>query len=117
MSEYEVTSKNRVRRIRENAVYDTEGVHGVLDAGLVCHVGFVQDGQPFVIPMIYAREGGVIYLLVSRSGSEVHLRNMRVTPICNFRFAILDRRNLFLKIMNCEFWGSRGPTGANGESK
>jgi hypothetical protein len=44
VSEYEVTRRNRVRQIREYARYDTEAVHGVLDAGLVSHVGFVQDG-------------------------------------------------------------------------
>jgi hypothetical protein len=62
VSEYEVTRRNRVRQIREYARYDTEAVHGVLDAGLVSHVGFVQDGQPFVIPMVYGREGEVLYL-------------------------------------------------------
>ncbi len=59
MSEYEVTKRNRVRQIREVARYDREAVHGVLDAGLVSHVGFVSDGQPFVIPMIFGREGGL----------------------------------------------------------
>ncbi len=62
MGEYEVTRRNRVRQIREYARYDTEAVHGILDAGLVSHVGFVQDGQPFVIPMAYGREGEVFYL-------------------------------------------------------
>ncbi len=45
----------RVRRIKENAVYDRETIYGILDDGLVCHVGFVDDGQPVVIPMLYAR--------------------------------------------------------------
>jgi nitroimidazol reductase NimA-like FMN-containing flavoprotein (pyridoxamine 5'-phosphate oxidase superfamily) len=62
MGEYEVMKRNRVRQIKEYAHYDAEAVHGVLDAGLVCHVGFVQDGQPFVIPMIYGRDGDVLYL-------------------------------------------------------
>ena len=62
MSEYEVTRRDRVRQIREYAQYDTEAVHGVLDADLVSQVGFVQDGQPLVIPMVYGREGEVLYL-------------------------------------------------------
>ena len=62
MSDYEVTKRNRVRQIREYARYDREAVHGVLDSGLVGHVGFVQDGQPFVIPMIYGREDETLYL-------------------------------------------------------
>jgi nitroimidazol reductase NimA-like FMN-containing flavoprotein (pyridoxamine 5'-phosphate oxidase superfamily) len=35
--------------------YDKDRVYRILDEGLICHVGFVQDGQPFVIPMLYAR--------------------------------------------------------------
>ena len=62
MSEYEVTDRNRVRQIRENARYDAASVHAVLDAAWVAHVGFVQDGAPVVIPMLYGREGGALYL-------------------------------------------------------
>jgi len=62
VSDYEVTKRNRVRQIRDYARYDREAVHGVLDAGLVGHVGIVQDGQPFVLPMIYGRAGETLYL-------------------------------------------------------
>src|SRR5262249_729907 len=37
-------------------------VHSILDEALICHVGFVQDGQPYVIPTIHAREGETLYL-------------------------------------------------------
>jgi hypothetical protein len=44
-----------VRRLPDRARYDRATVHAILDEGLVCHVGFVDAGQPFVIPSSYAR--------------------------------------------------------------
>lgn len=44
-------------RLPERARYDRDTIHAILDEGLVCHVGFVADGQPFVIPTTYARQG------------------------------------------------------------
>jgi nitroimidazol reductase NimA-like FMN-containing flavoprotein (pyridoxamine 5'-phosphate oxidase superfamily) len=52
----------RVRRLPQRGVYEREKVHAILDEGLVCHVGFVVDGQPFVIPTTYARVGDRLYL-------------------------------------------------------
>jgi hypothetical protein len=46
-----------VRRLPDRARYDAATVHAILDEGLVCHVGFVDDGQPLVIPSAYARDG------------------------------------------------------------
>jgi uncharacterized protein len=51
------TPRTRVRRIPEKAVHDVDALHAVLDAGLVAHVGVVQQGQPFVVPVGYARDG------------------------------------------------------------
>lgn len=62
MPDYEPSERSRIRQLRENARYDAGSVHAILDAGLVAHVGFVQDAEPRVIPMLYAREGGRIYL-------------------------------------------------------
>ena len=62
MGEFEVTARNRVRRLPEKARYDEAAVHAVLDAGFVAHVGFVDRGEPVVIPMLYAREGGRLLL-------------------------------------------------------
>jgi nitroimidazol reductase NimA-like FMN-containing flavoprotein (pyridoxamine 5'-phosphate oxidase superfamily) len=52
----------RVRRHPERARYDRETVDQVLDEGLICHLGFVAGGRPFVIPTIHARVGDVVYL-------------------------------------------------------
>jgi nitroimidazol reductase NimA-like FMN-containing flavoprotein (pyridoxamine 5'-phosphate oxidase superfamily) len=53
--------RTTVRRHSERGVYDRETIHRILDEGLLCHVGFVHDGQPFVIPTLYARIGDILY--------------------------------------------------------
>ena len=73
--------KDRVRQLRENARYDADAVHGVLDAGLVAHVGFVEDGQPYVIPMLYARQGDRLYLHGARKARIVKLLASGA-PVC-----------------------------------
>jgi len=55
-------ARNEVRRIKERAHYDVDALNAVLDAGFIAHVGFVVDGQPFVIPMLYCRDGDGILL-------------------------------------------------------
>jgi len=56
------TDRTRVRRHPERGIYDRGPIDAILDEALVCHVGFVVDGQPFVIPTIHARAGEVLYL-------------------------------------------------------
>jgi nitroimidazol reductase NimA-like FMN-containing flavoprotein (pyridoxamine 5'-phosphate oxidase superfamily) len=55
------TERTRVVREPQRGVYDRETIYKILDEGLVCHVGFLADGQPFVIPTLYARVGDAIY--------------------------------------------------------
>ena len=55
------TERTRVVREPQRGVYDREVIYKILDEGLVCHAGFVADGQPFVIPTLYARVGDAIY--------------------------------------------------------
>jgi len=52
----------KVERHPERAVADRDVAHAILDEGLICHVGFVADGRPWVIPMMYARDGERLYL-------------------------------------------------------
>jgi len=56
------TPRTTVRRLAARGRYDRETIHGILDEALVCHVGFVVDGQPYVIPTIHARVGDTLYL-------------------------------------------------------
>ena len=58
----ELTERTRVRRHPERGVYDRAAIDAILDEALFCHVGFVEDGQPFVIPTIHARAGDTLYL-------------------------------------------------------
>jgi nitroimidazol reductase NimA-like FMN-containing flavoprotein (pyridoxamine 5'-phosphate oxidase superfamily) len=55
MSQFQVTGQNRIKRLPERGHYDSETIYPILDEGLICHVAFVQDGQPFVIPSLFAR--------------------------------------------------------------
>ena len=57
MSDYTQTERTRVRRAHERGTHDRDTIHAILDAGFLCHVGFQQDGQTFVIPTLYWREG------------------------------------------------------------
>jgi len=54
--------RHRVQRTKARARYDRDSIHAILDAGLIAHVGFVTHGQPFVIPMLYARVGDALLL-------------------------------------------------------
>jgi uncharacterized protein len=51
-----------VRRHPERGVYERATIDAILDEALVCHVGFVHDGRPFVIPTVHARAGDALYL-------------------------------------------------------
>ena len=64
-----------MHRLPENARYDRETIDGILDAGLVAHVGIADDGVPIVVPMAYARRGDRLFLhgsVASRLVRAVH---------------------------------------------
>lgn len=62
IEEFPKTPLNRVRRVRKRAHYDAETIYAIIDAAPICHVGFVVDEQPFVIPTLHARDGERILL-------------------------------------------------------
>lgn len=59
-----VPSSARTRVVREpqRAVYDRSAAYKILDEAFVCHVGFAIDGQPYVIPTSYGRDGDMLYI-------------------------------------------------------
>ena len=59
---YPATEHSRVRRVPKNAAYEKEVVAAILDEGLVAHVGIEVAGRPFVLPMVYARDGDRLLL-------------------------------------------------------
>ena len=56
------TERTRVRRLPQRGAYDAATIYGILDAAFLAHVGFVTDGQPFVIPTLYGRKHDTLYL-------------------------------------------------------
>ncbi|MFF3397309.1 pyridoxamine 5'-phosphate oxidase family protein [Streptomyces sp. NPDC002659] len=59
---YEPTDRTVPTRAKERAAYDREQVHSILDEAYVCHLGFVRDGAPVVLPTLYARVDDHLYL-------------------------------------------------------
>src|SRR5438034_11184834 len=57
----EQTDRTRIRRLPERGNYDATTIHAILDEALICHVGFVVEGRPVVIPTIHARVGDHLY--------------------------------------------------------
>jgi nitroimidazol reductase NimA-like FMN-containing flavoprotein (pyridoxamine 5'-phosphate oxidase superfamily) len=75
------TPRTRVVREPQRAVYDRGAIHHILDEAFLCHVGFIADGQPFVIPTSYGREGEMLY--IHGSAASRMLRNLdRGAPVC-----------------------------------
>lgn len=62
MEQFEVTSRNKVKRAPDRGRYEKSTVYEILDAGFLCHISFVADGQPIIIPTLYGREGNKIYI-------------------------------------------------------
>jgi uncharacterized protein len=54
--------RSELRRIPNRGSHDWEAINRILDAGFLAHVGFCVDGQPFVIPTLYGRDGRTLYL-------------------------------------------------------
>jgi nitroimidazol reductase NimA-like FMN-containing flavoprotein (pyridoxamine 5'-phosphate oxidase superfamily) len=57
-----VTDRTTLRRRRDRGHHERAVIDAILDEGLLCHVGFVAAGSPFVVPMAYARVGDALYL-------------------------------------------------------
>jgi nitroimidazol reductase NimA-like FMN-containing flavoprotein (pyridoxamine 5'-phosphate oxidase superfamily) len=56
------TQQTTVKRHPERGAYDRATIDAILDEGLICHLGFVSRGRPFVIPTIHARDGDTLYI-------------------------------------------------------
>ena len=68
--EFQKTPRNKVKRHPERGSYDPAIIYPIIDEALICHVGFVQDEQPYVIPTLHARHGDAI-LLHGAKGSRL----------------------------------------------
>src|SRR5947209_19404213 len=96
------TQRTRVIREPDRGVYDRETVYSILDEGFLCHVGFLADGQPFVIPTSYGRKDANLY--IHGSAACRMLRQMKEgVPVC-ITVTLLDglvlARSVFNHTMN-----------------
>ena len=81
LPDFTPTERTRIRRLHQRAVYDRKTVYETLDAGLMCHVGYVIDDQPYVTPTAYWREGEWVYWHGS-SASKMLRHVAQGVPVC-----------------------------------
>lgn len=81
MTDIPRTPRTTVNRIPARASYDRAAVEAILDEALVCHVGFAAEGQPYVLPMNFARMGDRL-VLHGAPGSRLLLALRAGTPVC-----------------------------------
>jgi uncharacterized protein len=75
------SSRTQGHRIKERSVSDREQMYAILDSTILCHIGYVEDGQPFVLPYGYARDGDSI--LIHGSTGARFMRAMAAgAPVC-----------------------------------
>ncbi|MGP3983073.1 pyridoxamine 5'-phosphate oxidase family protein [Streptomyces sp. KR80] len=81
---YEPTERTVPTRSRERATYDRALVHAVLDEGYVCHLGFVRDGAPVVLPTLYGRVGERLYIHGSTGSRPLRMAGTTAPglPVC-----------------------------------
>lgn len=95
---YTPTARTRVVREPERGVYDRSVAYQILDEGFICHVGFLTDGQPFVIPTSYGRNGDSLY--IHGSAASRMLRSLdHGIPVC-VTVTLLDGLVLARSIFN-----------------
>jgi uncharacterized protein len=92
------TQRTRVVREPQRAVYDRDAVNQILDEAFLCHVGFAVEGQPYVIPTSYGRDGDTLY--IHGSAASRMLRNLdKGVPVC-ITVTLLDGLVLARSVFN-----------------
>jgi len=75
------TERTRVVREPHRGSYDRETIYKILDEGFVCHVGFSMEGQPYVIPTLFARVGDAVYFHGSAASRMLRGASAGI-PVC-----------------------------------
>ncbi len=75
MTQFSSTEKSKVKRLAKRGCYDRETIYKILDEGIICHVSFVLNGQPFIIPTAYVRAGDDLYIHGSKANRMMNLLN------------------------------------------
>jgi nitroimidazol reductase NimA-like FMN-containing flavoprotein (pyridoxamine 5'-phosphate oxidase superfamily) len=102
MADLEINQRNRVKRAPDRGIYEREAIYEIVDEALYCHVGFVQDGQPFVIPSIHARDGDNL-LLHGATSSRLIRHVQEGNEVCvaiTFMDGLVLARSIYSHSMN-----------------
>ena len=75
------SERSRVRRVNRLAEYDKDTIKGILDSGLLAHLGYLHNGMPIATPVLYWREGDFVYwhgssasrMMKNTSGAQVSM--------------------------------------------
>lgn len=95
------TPRTTLRRHRERAQADRAALYEVLDAGLVCHLGVVADGDPVVLPTAYGRKGDTLYLHgSSANGAFLAADGKRVCVTVTHLDGLVAARSVFSHSVN-----------------
>ena len=102
MTDLPVTDLNKVKRLSKRVHYDKATIYPIIDEALICHVGFIQDRRPFVIPTIHARFDDEIFLHGAVANRMLQ-RAQEKTPLC-LTMTLIDgiviARSVFHSSMN-----------------
>src|SRR5215208_4947467 len=80
-SAYRPSARSRARRHPERAHYDRETVFAILDAALMCHIGYLIDGRPYVTPTLFWRDGERRYWHGSSASRMLRIQRAGI-PVC-----------------------------------
>jgi hypothetical protein len=95
------TQRTTLRRHRERGQADRTALYAVLDAGLICHLGVIADGDPVVLPTAYGRAGGTLYLHgSSANGAFVAADGQRVCVTVTHLDGLVAARSVFSHSVN-----------------
>ena len=95
------SERTALNRLPERGRFDPATIHGILDEAMICHVGFVTDDRPVVIPTIHARVGSTLYLHGSHAAGV--MRSTVGRPVCveaTIVDGIVAARSLFHHSLN-----------------
>lgn len=77
MREFPRTEKSTVKRLPKRGFYDEETIYKILDEGIICHISFVLNNQPYIIPTAYVRIGDNIYIHGAKANKMMNALNER----------------------------------------
>ncbi len=93
------TARTCVVREAQRGAYDRDTVYRILDEGFLCHIGFVVDGQPFVIPTSYGRKDASLYIHGSAASRMLRQMQKDGLPVC-ITVTLLDGLVLARSVFN-----------------